>query len=62
MNQFNEFHDDGSTEPPIEWNIQPPTDHFKFITTPPKTSPAVSDNMWRLNHRAIDNGDVEVHP
>ena len=27
-----------------------------------KTSPVVSDIMGRLNHHAIDNGDVDVHP
>ena len=29
---------------------------------PPKTSLLVSPIMGRLNHHAIDNGDVEVHP
>ena len=28
----------------------------------PKSRPVVSAVMGRLNHHAIDNGDVEVHP
>ena len=31
------------------------------MTTPPKTSPVVSDIMGILNNHSIDNGDVEVH-
>ena len=30
--------------------------------SPPKISPVVSAIMGGLNHHAIDNGDVEVHP
>ena len=30
------------------------------MTSPPKTNPVISDTMGRLNHHAIDNGDVEV--
>ena len=29
---------------------------------PPKTSPVISAIMGILNHHAIDNRDVEVHP
>ena len=32
------------------------------MTSPPKTSPVVSAIVGILNHHAIDNGDVEVHP
>ena len=35
--------------------------HFKYRTYPPKTSPVVFAIMGRLNHHAIDNGDVEFH-
>ena len=62
MNQFNDLFGEEPTDPSREWNIQPPVAHFKSRTSPPKTSPVVSDIMGRLNHRAIDNGDVEVHP
>ena len=31
-------------------------------TLPPKTNRVVSAIMGKLNHHAIDNGDVEVHP
>ena len=50
------------TYPPREWNIQPPEDHFKYSTSPPKTSPVVPDIVERLNHRVIDNGGVEDRP
>ena len=32
------------------------------MTFPPNTIPLFSAIMERLNHHAIDNGDVEVHP
>ena len=35
--------------------------HFKYRTSPPKTSPVVLAIMGRLHHHAIDNGDVEFH-
>ena len=47
-------------EPPREWNIQPPAAHFKSRNSPPKTSPVISAIMGRMNHYAIDNGDVKV--
>ena len=62
MNQFNALHGEETTEPPREWNIQPPADHFRPSSSPPKTSTMVSAIMGRLDHRDIDNGDVEVHP
>ena len=62
MNQFNALHGDEKTETPKEWNIQPASDHFKSRTSPPKTRPVVSSIMGRLNHHAVDNGDVEVNP
>ena len=62
MNQFNTLHGYEPTDTPRDWNSQPPSDHFKSRTSPPKTTPVVSDIMVRLNNHAIDNGDVEVHP
>ena len=62
MNQFNDFHGDELTDPPIEWNSQHPSANFKSRNSPPKTSPMVSDIMGRLNHHAIYNVDVEFHP
>ena len=62
MNQFNYLHGDKTTDPPIECNIQPPEAHFKSRNSPPKSSPVVSSIKGKLNHCAIGNGDVEVHP
>ena len=62
MNQFNALHGEETTEPPREWNIQPPADHFRPSSSPPKTSTMVSAIMGRLDHRVIDVGDIEVHP
>ena len=62
MNQFNVLHGEEPNEPPREWNIQPPEASFKSSTSTPKTSPLVSAIMGRLNHHAIDKGNVEVHP
>ena len=33
-----------------------------YSNSPPQNSPVVSAIMRRLNHHAIDNGDVEVYP
>ena len=41
-------------------NLQQLTSNTGYL--PPKTSPAVSYIMGRLNHHTIDNGDVEFHP
>ena len=62
MNQFNYLCGDEPTEPPREWNCQPPKYHFKSRNSPPKTSPVVSDILGRPNNHSIYNGDVEVHP
>ena len=61
MNQFNAHIGDEPTDPPREWNIQSPEAHFKYSTSPTKTSTVVSDIMGRINHHAIDNDDVKVH-
>ena len=60
MNQLNDLHGDEPTDKIREWNSQPPTVHFKSITSPPKTSPMVLDITGRLNYHSIENGDVEV--
>ena len=62
MNQFNTLNGDEPTETSIYWKIQPPEVHFQSQTSPPKTSPVVLAIMERLNHRSIDNADVEVYP
>ena len=58
MNQFNALHGKEPKEPPREWNSQPPADHFKYRSSTSRTNPVVSALMWKLNHRAIDNGDI----
>ena len=60
MNQLNSLHDDEPREPPIEWNIQHPEAHFKSGTSPSRTNPVISSIMEKLNHNAIDNGDVKI--
>ena len=62
LNQSNALHGEEPNEPPREWNIQPPQSHFKSRTSPPDNIPALSYIMVRLNHHAINNGNVEVHP
>ena len=62
MDQLNALRGYKTTDTPRECNSQPPEDNFKYRTYPSKTSTVVSDIMGRLNHHAIDNGDVEVHP
>ena len=62
MNNFKAPHWEEPNEPPIYCNSKPPSSHFKYRTYTPKTSPVVSDITGILNHHAIDNGDVEVHP
>ena len=62
MNQFNALHGEEPNEPPRGWNSKPPAAHFKSRTSPHKTSPVVSSIMGILNHRSIDNGDVEFRP
>ena len=58
MNQFNAIHGDKPKEPPRKWNSQPPEVHFKSSSSPPRTNPVVSDITGKLNHHAIDNGDI----
>ena len=58
MNQFNALHGDEPKEPPREWNSQPPAAHFKSSSSPYITNPVVSSIMVKLNHHAIDNGDI----
>ena len=61
-NKLNALHDYEPNDPPREWNGQPPADHFKSRTSPTKTNTVVSAIIGRLNHHAINNGDVDVHP
>ena len=61
-NQFSTLHGDDTTDPPREWNTQPPAVRFKYLTSPPKVSTVVLSIMGRLNHHDVDNGDVEVYP
>ena len=58
MNQFNTLHGDKTKDPPREWNIQPPAAHLKSRSSPSRTNPVVSALMGKLNHHAIDNGDI----
>ena len=60
MNKLDSFHGKKPTDTTREWNSQPQKDHFKFRSSPPKTSPVVSDITGKFNHHAIDNCDVEV--
>ena len=58
MNQFNALHGDEPKEPPREWNSQPPAAHFKSRSSPSRTNPLVSAIIGKLNHHAINNGDI----
>ena len=62
MNKFNFLHGEEPTDPPRQWNIQHTPANFKYITSTTKTIPVVSSFMGRINHNAIDNGDIEVLP
>ena len=62
MNEFKCLHCYETTDPPRDCNRQPPWSHFKYHTSPPKTSPVVSDIMVILNHHAVDDCGFEVHP
>ena len=62
MNQFNSLRGEEPNEPPRECNIQPPSVHFKYRTSPTKNIPVVLAIIGRLDNCAIDNGDVEFHP
>ena len=61
MSQLNALHGDEKKEPPRECIRQPPAFHFKSRTSTPNTSPVVSVIMGKLNHHAIDNGDIKFH-
>ena len=58
MNQFNALHGDEPKDPPREWNSQPPAANLKSRFSPSRTNPVVSAIMGKLNHHAIDNGDI----
>ena len=60
MNKFNALHGDEPKEPPRECNSQPPAAHLKSRSSPSITNPVISAIMGKINHRAIDNGDVKV--
>ena len=60
MNHFNSLHGEEPKEPPREWNIQPPEAHFKSRSSPSRTNPVISSITGKLNHHAIDNGDVKI--
>ena len=60
MNQFNELHGDEPKEPPREWHSQSPASNLKYITSTFRTNPVISDIMGKLNHHAIDNGDIKI--
>ena len=60
MNQLNSLHGEKTKEPPREWNIQPPEYQIKFRSSPSRTNPVISAIMGKLNHHAIDNGDVKI--
>ena len=58
MNQFNALHGEKPKEPPRECNNQHPEAHFKYRSSPSRTYPVVSAIMGKLDHHAIDNGDI----
>ena len=60
MNRYNSLHGEEPNEPPRECRSKPPAAYLKSRTSPSNTSPVVSAIMGRLNHRAIDNGDVKT--
>ena len=62
INQSNELRVNETTEPLRYWKSQPPEVHFKYCIPPPNTSPLVSDITGRLNHHAVDNGDLDIYP
>ena len=60
-NELNDLHGDEPTDPPREWNSQPPAAHFKTSNSPPNTSTVLSAIIGRLNNHEVDNGDVNCH-
>ena len=59
-NQFNSLHGDEPKEPPRYFNSQPPADYFESRISPSRTNPIISAIMGKINHHAIDNGDVKI--
>ena len=57
-NQCNALHGEKPKEPPREWKSQPPAAHLKSRSSPSRTNSVVSAIMGKLNHHAIDNGDI----
>ena len=58
MNQFNVLNGDEPKDSPREWNSRPPAAQFKSRYSPSRTNPVVSAIMGKLNHHAMDNGDI----
>ena len=58
MNQFNVLHGDETKETLREWISQPTESHFKSRSSPYRTNPVVSAIMQKINHHAIDKGDI----
>ena len=59
MNQFNELHGDNTNKATKEWNIQV---HLKNHIYAQKRITMGSYIKGRINHHAVDNGDVDVYP
>ena len=60
INQLNALHGDEPKEPPREWNSQPPEAHFKSRSSPSRTNPVILAIMGKINHHAINNGDIKI--
>ena len=60
MNQFNALHGDEPKEPQREWNSQTPAAQLKSRSYTSRTNPVISTITGKLNHHAIDNGDVKI--
>ena len=60
MNKLNTLHGDEPKEPPRELNSQPLEAHFKFRSSTSRTNPVISAIMGKLNHHAINNGDIQI--
>ena len=67
-NQFNEVHGNTQHEPTKEWTRTSPAAQLKSPNSTTRSStdkinsPIVSDIIGKLNHYAVDNGDIEVYP
>ena len=60
MDYFNTINGDEPKELQREWNNQPPEAHFKSRSSPYRTNHVISAIIGKLNHRAMDNGDVKI--